>query len=134
MVAELGSVGVPVITAMTPPDLLTPLDRYLSTLGMTAGAAVTLPQPGAIVYALSPTSAREHKNPRGRLQMMEKRSSPGPGSVSDPTPSPPGGNLSLEAVTPEKSPHDDRPYPGIQNSGSVESWNTLDSWGRSDCM
>jgi len=32
MVDELDNVGIPVITTMAPPDLLTPLDRYLNTL------------------------------------------------------------------------------------------------------
>jgi len=48
MVDELGSVGIPVITTMTPPDLLTPLDRYLNTLEMAAGDTLPLLQQGDV--------------------------------------------------------------------------------------
>jgi len=140
MVAERGSGGVPVITTITPPDLLTPLDRYLATLEMAAREALPLLQEGDVEYVLSPASAMEHGEARELPRVGDAMSSPAAGPPPNLTPSPPNGSLSLETVTPENSAHNGRPYPGRQNSGSgpfspnTESWNTLDSWGVPDCM
>jgi len=109
MVDELDNVGIPVLTTMAPPDLLTPLDRYLNSLELAAGAnALPLLRQGDVEDALSPATAMEQGETREPPRIG--------GALSMPAPLPPPRLRTSWALTstPEQEGLDYSPGPGVE--------------------